>query len=353
MEKSRLRIGTPQTARPATADSRAGLLAASEAGFALPSWWYTDQAIFELEKGLILRRSWQYAAHTGEIPRDGSLVRRVISGMTVFLRRDASGAVVGFADDRTTQNRDGVRSILVDVWGPMIWVNLDPDGPPFSSWVSGLPESVASHGVDVSACVHTLEREWVIRANWKVMLDNANECYHCPTCHPSLARVIEMDAESRRLDVAGLYRLSAESEIRRDVWESYYGINASGLADDEVPRYHFHWIFPTTYLQYKGRFDFEIGTIDVRGIDRIGFKHMIFMAADASPESIATRWEALETNPTVDEDIAICERVQRSHEAAFSPAGRLLPRSEGAVQHFQKVVLQLMPEHPLTAAQAD
>ena len=40
------------------------LLEANEGGFALPSRWYTDRALFEHERDAVLRRSWHYAADT-------------------------------------------------------------------------------------------------------------------------------------------------------------------------------------------------------------------------------------------------------------------------------------------------
>ena len=324
--------------RPAT--TIRDLIAAAEEGFALPSNWYTDPAIFERERAMILRRSWQFAAHTGQLVDVGDQALCGIAGAPVVLVRTAEGEIRGFVGFDATQA--GLTPVQVEVWGPTVWVNLDPAAPRFAEWTNGLPGLVASHGIDVSAHVHAVERSWTIKANWKVMLDNANECYHCPTCHPSLSKVLVMDAESRRLEIAGPYRLSSESEIRPEVWASYYGIDPATLAEGEVPGYHFHWIFPTTYFQYKGRADFEVGTIEVRGIDEIGFKHMIFMAKDATPAAIAGRREVLETNPTIDEDVAICERVQTSHQADYAPAGRLLPRSEEAVQHFQKVILGLL-----------
>jgi phenylpropionate dioxygenase-like ring-hydroxylating dioxygenase large terminal subunit len=361
------------------------LIDAAAAGYALPSSWYTDAAIYEQERDRILRRSWQFVAHTGKLREVGDQFICEIGEVPILLVRDEQSEIRGFVNicrhrahpvvhepgnRRTLQclyhgwtydldgclrrapraeaeldfdeSQFGLQPVQVALWGPTIWVNVDVAAPPFAEWVNGLPDLVASHGIDVSSHVHALEREWTIRANWKVFLDNANECYHCPTCHPSLSKVLVMDAESREIDVAGPYRLSAEAPIRKDVWESYYGIESSPFADGEEPRYHFHWIFPTTYFQYKGRSDFEIGTMDVRGIDEIRFKHMIFMPAGASAEAIARRRESLETNPTIDEDVEICERVQQSHRARFSPPGRLLPRSEEAVQHFQRVLLAML-----------
>ena len=60
-------------------------------------------------------------------------------------------------------------------------------------------------------------------------------------------------------------------------------------------------------------------------------------------EKVNARYPSIVVSERIQaEDVAICERVQTSHQAGYAPPGRLLPRSEEAVQHFQKVILGLL-----------
>jgi len=359
------------------------LLAALDEGRALPSNWYTDEAHFARERDRVLRRSWHYAGHTGQLSRPGDHVLVEIAGIPFILLRDDTGELRAFVNicrhrahavclepgNRKTlqclyhgwtyrldgrlhrapraENElefDPAQFSLVPgqvaQWGPTIWINPDPEAPSFDIWLHGLKDLVAEHGIDVDRYAFALERSWTIEANWKVFLDNAIECYHCPTCHPGLSQVIETDPDLHVTTTAGPYRISSETPFRDGVWQQYYGIEEP-LADGREPRYHFHWVFPTTYFQYKSAADFELGTIGIRGVDQLEFRHLVFMRVDASEEALAQRREKIKVNPTVDEDIAICERVQAAHRAGVTPAGRLLPRSEEALLHFQRTILEM------------
>jgi choline monooxygenase len=226
------------------------------------------------------------------------------------------------------------------VWGPTVWVNVDRSAPPFFEWIAGLPELVASHGIDVASNALAFEDTWEISANWKVFLDNAIECYHCPTCHPALSQVLEMDPALHELTIGARYRISEKVPLRGSAAGADVARLAGPDGDDRV-YYHFHWIFPTTYFQYVGG-GFDVGTIGVFGVDDIVFRHLTFLPVGLSEAEVAERRVRIDADPTISEDVAICERVQRAHAASFAPPGRLLPGSEWLLQHFQRVIVELM-----------
>ena len=114
------------------------------------------------------------------------------------------------------------------------------------------------------------------------------------------------------------------------------------------PLYHYHWIFPTTYFQYKmwgsSAAGFDIGTLDVLDVDRIVFRHLVFLPRDLDAEGIAKRRARFDTNTTIPEDVAICSPGSAAHAAGVTPPGRLLPGSEWLLQHFQRVVIEMTTE---------
>ena len=220
------------------------LLESLEAGFALPSSWYTDEDLFALERERVLLRGWHYAAHTGQLGRAGDRVTLEVAGVPLVVVRNAADEIQGFVNvcrhrahpvvaedgngstlecryDGWTYDLDGALQhmagpepeprldpaelglipVQAAVWGPAIWVNVEGSAPPFSEWTAGLSELVASHGLDVASHALAFEDTWSISANWKVFLDNAIECYHCPTCHPALSEVLEMDPALHQLHV--------------------------------------------------------------------------------------------------------------------------------------------------------
>lgn len=370
------------------------LLASLDAGFALPSRWYTDMNLFARERSAVLRRSWHYGAHVGQLASPGDQALCRIAGVPIVLVRGQDDEIRGFVNicrhrahqvvlepgNRKTMqclyhgwtyNLDGclrrapraeseldfdaaqfgLVPVQTAIWGPMVWVNVNRDAPSFEAWVGDLPEVAASHGLDLTNHAYGFEREWTIDANWKVFLDNAIECYHCPTCHPSLSKVLEMDPDLHDLRIGGRHWIWHEVPYQQSAAEvaEYYGIQVENA--DEVPRYHFHWIYPTTYFQYRV-FDskvsgFDLGTLDVVAVDRFVFRHRVFLPSGTPAAEIADRTERLTNGETIPEDIAICERVQAAHDADAVPPGRLLPRSEWLLQHFQRVLIETMADTSL------
>ena len=92
----------------------------------------------------------------------------------------------------STRQQFSLVPIAVDTWGPLIFVN--PDTTPRRSatrWATyragrrnrARPEPHRCGSVDA----------YDIKANWKVVVDNYLECYHCPVAHPGFCDLIDLD----------------------------------------------------------------------------------------------------------------------------------------------------------------
>ncbi len=62
----------------------------------LPWSWYSDPAVFELERERIFRRSWQYVGHDGDLPERGSFMATRVADVPVVLVRDREDTVRAF-----------------------------------------------------------------------------------------------------------------------------------------------------------------------------------------------------------------------------------------------------------------
>ena len=358
------------------------LLESIEAGYTLPSQWYTDRAIFREEQHTILRRSWHYVTHVGELAEVGDVLPWEIGGVPIVLVRAADGSINGYENicrhrahpvvleagkRRTLQcqyhgwtydlggallsapKANGelgfdiadvcLPRIQVAVWGPMVWVNPCLDAPSFDEWTHGMNDLLLVRGCDVNDYVHTIEHTWEIDANWKVFQDNTIECYHCPTSHPELSRALVTDPARQIMEVGGKYWIHHTIPFRDGITE---GLTFKKHGDEPL-LYYYNWVFPTTYLQHSGK-GFDIGTLDVLDVDHMRFRHMWFGPKDTSPETIAMGQKQLEADPTIQQDVDICRRVQHSHDSGVAPAGRLLPGREALLTHFYKLIVELMEQ---------
>jgi phenylpropionate dioxygenase-like ring-hydroxylating dioxygenase large terminal subunit len=77
-------------------------------------------------------------------------------------------------------------------WQGFLFVNADAKAAPFESYVAGLDDALGPYGCErlVVAATH----EYELAANWKLVVENYHECYHCSTIHPELCRVSPPDS---------------------------------------------------------------------------------------------------------------------------------------------------------------
>lgn len=351
-------------------------------GFAFPSRWYTDPAVFEREQDRILRRGWHYVTHVGTLAEVGDQFVWQIAGVPIVLVRatGADGDIRGYVNicrhrahpvveasgnRRTMQcgyhawtyELDGslkhaprsdadptfdpssicLPGVQVHVWGPMVWANLDGDAPPFPVYAAGLDEHLVERGCLVSDYVHAFEHTWEIAANWKVFQDNTIECYHCPTTHPELSRALVMNPDKQVLDVGGRYWIHHTIPFRDGVPE---GISW-GPVEGRPYNYHYQYVFPATYLQNSGR-GFDIGSVEAVAVDRIRFRHACFLSPERAEQYRDLGAETLAADPTIRQDVGICNRVQAAHSAGVAPPGRLLAGAETLLQHFNRLIVELL-----------
>jgi choline monooxygenase len=363
-----------------SSDEAAGLLADIDRWVALPTEWYTDPSIFAVELSAVHRKAWHFAAHAGELAEPGDVLPRTLAGVPIVLVRRPDGAAAGYVnicrhrghpvvmeagnqrnlqclyhawtydfdgslrsaprskgDENFVRTDFGLVPIQVHEWGPMIWANIDLGAPPFTEWIDGLPEHLMANGLDVDRCSYGFDNEWEIDANWKVFQDNTIECYHCPSTHPEFASVIEMRPSLQEMHVGGKHWIWHRIPFREGVTE--------GLTFQATPGeplyYHYHWVFPTTYLQHAGK-GFDIGSVDVVAPNRIRFRHICFMPNGTPQETLDLGNRVLERDPTIWQDVGICNRVQVGHDSGVAPRGRMLAEPELLQQHMYRLIVEMM-----------
>lgn len=362
----------------------AALLESIEAGWTLPSRWYSDRDVFREEQRTILRRSWHYVTHTGTLAEPGDVFPWELGGVPIVLVRGNDGEIRGYenicrhrafpvvtapGNHRSltchyhgwTYDLGGalvnapkangplgfdiaelcLPRVQVAVWGPTVWVNPSLDAPSFEEWTAGangglsLDDLLLSRGCDVRDAMQATEWSWEIDANWKVFQDNTIECYHCPTTHPEFSRAVVQDPAQQIMAVGGRYWIHHSIPFRQGIPEG----------PTYVPdTYWYNWVFPATYLQHSGK-GFDIGSIDIVDVDRLRFRHLWFAPKGTPCDTVALAQRSLEHDPTIPQDVEICRLVQRSHDSGVAPAGRLLAGREALLTHFYKLIVELMGEN--------
>jgi Rieske 2Fe-2S family protein len=86
----------------------------------------------------------------------------------------------------------GLHPVAVDTWGGWLFVNLSPErvaaGHTLTAQLDAIPGRIARYPLADLRVARRIAYD--VRANWKVVVENYNECYHCAGVHPELCRIV-------------------------------------------------------------------------------------------------------------------------------------------------------------------
>ncbi len=344
-----------------------GIAGAIERGDTLPARWYVDAEVFQAEKERIFHRSWQYVGHTGQVSSAGDFFTTQLGDMPVVILRGADGDIRAFANvcrhrgsevvlecagnrktlqchyhgwtynlDGTLRNapreneqrefakeRLGLAPFAVETWGPLIFVNPSPAAAPLREVIGELPQIFERVGIDF-AHMRMLRRDvYEIASNWKIVVENFNECYHCPIAHPKFSEVIDTND----------YRVETDHEY----FSTYYG-PIVGSPGNGV---NYATLWPNILFSLYGNPP-NLQAISVIPIDAGHSRQVVdyFFAGNASETEIRSDVEF--SDLVTREDIVLCESVQRGLRSGAIEHGNLMLSRERGIQHFQKLVYRFL-----------
>ncbi len=205
-------------------------------GHSLPQALYNDPAMFDFDMTAIYGRSWLMAGFTCELPEAGSWSSLKVGRWPILIVRDKGGAIRAFHNScrhrgamlckegtgrsprlvcpyhRWTYNLDGsllsaarmpadfdnadhgLREVKIEIVAGVIYICLADDAPPFETFRREMEALLAPHDLANAKVAHV--ESLTEYANWKLVLENGRECYHCQASHPELARTFPVSASS-------------------------------------------------------------------------------------------------------------------------------------------------------------
>ncbi len=209
----------------------------------LPGKYYTSEEIYRRESERIFSRRWLYADRSARIATPGSYFLHEIDGESLIILRNRQGELRAFYNlcrHRGTRlceaaeghfaksircpyhawsyNLDGeltgapnmrevagfaktnysLHPVAAAEWAGNIFLNLSPTPPALQNTLAAVWHKFDNWRLPELTTVHRTEYE--VRANWKLILQNYSECYHCPTLHPQLNRLTPYRNSSNDLE---------------------------------------------------------------------------------------------------------------------------------------------------------
>jgi len=338
----------------------------------IPARWYLDPQLLELEREAIFARTWQPVGFAKAVAEQGAYLACEIVGEPVVVTRAKDGVLRAFSNvcrhrasviaqgngtaaslrcpyHAWTYGLDGrllscpefegvldfdkasvcLPQFRVEMWGPYVFVNQDANASPLVEVFGDIPLEVEKIGCAIDQLEFSERRDYVIDCNWKVYVDNYLEGYHLPAAHPGLFR--ELDYAQYRVEPHRYYS-SQIAPIR------------SPRGNQENRRYEsdglsalYYWIFPNFMLNvYPDNLSSNI--IVPLGPDKTLtiFEWFSYPGARVKPETIAFSDEIQQ------EDIKICEWVQKGLHSRTYNTGRFSVKRENGVHHFHLLLNEFL-----------
>lgn len=199
----------------------------------LPARYYTDESVFRDEVERFFWNSWICAGRAASIPNSGDYFLREVGGESIIIVRDSSTSVrayfnvcrhrgtrmctsaEGHLSGRIqcpyhgwTYGLDGqligaphmdipgfsrrdypLRCLPAKVWEGHVFIHLGPKAPPLLRQLGDLSRKFANWRMGELSLHRRIAYE--VKANWKLVIQNYNECLHCPLLHPALNQLTE------------------------------------------------------------------------------------------------------------------------------------------------------------------
>jgi choline monooxygenase len=342
----------------------------------LPYDWYSDPAVLRLEQERVFRRTWQYAARADQVAEPGSFCTADAGGTPIVIVRDQEGTLRGFVNvcrhrgslvcegegrretlqcpyHAWTYNLDGalrsaprsdrepgfdkeslgLRPVLVDTWGPFVFVNPDIEGSRLAETLGELPDVVAASGLDLDG-LRFLERSTSeYEANWKVCCENYLECYHCQVAHPGFSKVVDVSVDAYVLEESRLF--STQYGPVREAWKGDFDPRGP------IARGQFHFLWPNLTINIMpGHPNLSIGPVVPAGPEQTS-RFLDYFAGPDVDEGWIRDMREFDAQVGA-EDTVLVERVQRGVRSGGLDHGRLMLESERLIAHFQGLLLDAL-----------
>ena len=347
-------------------------------GVSLPASWFTEPSVVTREYERIFRRNWQYIGRAEQLAKVGDYITGMIGDIPAVVVRNEQ-RLAGFVNvcrhrRHLVMSGTGNRKVLqcpyhawtydlkghlkavpgchheeifhkedysllplrVDTWGPFVFVNVDAQAKPLASYLGELPQIIAQSGLNLGQLTFRARHEWRAQANWKVMIENFLECYHCPVAHPAFSAVVDLDPARFILKPFEWFSIQC-APVQASALDPN-GTHPSYDARGAITTAQYNFLWPNlTFNINPGAMNLSLDFWLPDGPDHTtGFSEHYF-GADVSDDYAE---KVIAFNKKVsDEDEALTYSVQLGMKAGLPARGCFLPKSEQLVIHFEKLVL--------------
>jgi len=351
---------------------------------------YWDPEVLRWELEQFFYRNWLCVGREDELAGTGDFVTRQIGRESILLTRDGTGTLRGFYNlcrhrgtrveleasgqgaksficpyhawsydltgrligaphmkGQTDFDRKdyGLHPIRVAGWGGFVWVNLEPAGPDLAASFGSFFERFDRF--PIGALRLGGRQVYEVEANWKIIVENFSECYHCAPVHPSLNRLTpylsgDNDAAFRhdgpRSMFSGGFMEFAQDfqSMTRSGYTSRPRV--PGMTAEDLKRVYYYVLFPNTFFSLHPDYlmihhGWPISPSRTRVENEFYFPPEAIDAPGFDPSDAIGLWDEINR-----QDWTVCELVQEGMASRAWRGGHFSDQEE-LVQNFDEFVV--------------
>src|SRR5271163_4536050 len=342
-----------------------------EEAYTIPAPWYLDRRIEQAEREEVFGANWIAVGRIDQVAMEGQFFTVEIAGEPLVVVRGSDGelraffnvcrhhaAAVANVPCGTVQHlrcpyhgwtygldgslkgapefagvcnfdrgANGLVAVRVENWEQFIFITLDPGAASLMTFLGDLPGRIAALK---PADLHFFERKtYTLACNWKVYVDNyLDGGYHVPHAHKGLSSVIEYT----KYTIENFERACLQSSPL-----SSDSTSEAGVAATRQGRAFYLWQYPNFMINaYEGVMDTNL--VLPLGVNRCAVIFDYYFA-DTSAAAETRHKESIAVSEQVqNEDMAICDAVQRGLGSRAYVAGRLSVRREAGEHLFHRLL---------------
>ena len=342
--------------------------------------YYQSDEIFAREKERIFFAEWFCVGREEELPEAGEFVVKRVAGESILVVRSRDGGLAAHYNvcrhrgSQLVSDRDkgrfagGIRCpyhswtyaldgalrtapfleegdglakgdlalhpVGVDAWGGFVFLNLTPGATAhrgsLAAQLGAVPERLCRYPLQELRVARRIIYE--VQANWKVVLENYNECYHCGPVHPELCRLVpafkqrggaDLDWERGVPHREGAWTFTLSGTTSRSPF--------AGLDADERVRHKGELVYPNLMLSLSAEhaaafFVFPEAPDRTAIVSEFLFHPQEMAKPDFDPADAVEFWDIVNR-----QDWLICESVQRGMRSRVFQSGYYAPMESASL----------------------
>ena len=352
----------------------------AENSWTLPSSLYYEPEIWRREHDAIFYRSWWYIGHLSDVRNPGDYITGEFVDQNIVVIRGHDGVLRAFHNicshrahrllkgagnrrlitcpyhqwcygtDGTFRQARGqqalqdwipgnanLKPVRLEEFGGLLFINMDPDAPSLISQAGALLNDMYDCCPQFDSLIRVGRWEIDVAANWKTVIDNNHECYHCDANHKTLLELVDYDGSAHWSDSGITFSHRIQ---RKNLANGAYDLSIEDVEQQAL----FGYIWPVHIpLMYPG--SSHLAMFQVLPIaPELTRERWDFYFTSREPSDLENRFMEYIKNVLVVEDTGLCEEVQRGlHSLGYHQGRFVVDRdhpefSEHHVHFFQKMV---------------